>query len=188
MASELKVQCTAVKLIYFSAFSSFAALFSFFYVYLKEVPHLTGFEIGTIAAVQQFNTIVFVPLWGIFADKFGRRRMLLIAIFFSSALILVLWMQNSFWLIMLIIVLFTFFYNPLTTLLDSIALDFVEQYNTSSYGELRLWASIGWAVGAFLTGHFVGADGLHLIFPISFSILIITWLIIKFGFVLTFSG
>lgn len=174
------IQNLSIKLIYFLAFASFAAWLSYFYVYLKEVPKLSGFEIGTIAATQQINTILFVPLWGVFADKYGRRKMLMLALAATVILLLALWMQTTFIFLLLFMIVLTFFYNPLTTLLDSIALDFEEQYKTSSYGEMRLWASIGWAIGSFTTGYFVNTNNLYLIFPISSSILVITLLIVRF--------
>jgi oligosaccharide:H+ symporter len=65
------------------------------------------------------------------------------------------------------IVLFTSFYNPVTTLLDSINLDMIEQNPEVSYGELRLWASIGWATGTVVTGQFINSSNLHLIFAIA---------------------
>jgi oligosaccharide:H+ symporter len=164
----------------FLCYAAFAAWLSYFYIYLKEVPHLTSVEIGTIAAFQQMNTIFVVPIWGMLADRFGRKRMVLFAVGLTLLIIPLFLVPNTFVWLLAVMILLTLVYNPITSLLDTIALDFEEQSGGMvNYGQIRLWASVGWAVSSLITGYLINSDRLSYIFFIASSILVIAWLIIR---------
>lgn len=165
---------------FFISFAAFSSWLSYFNVYLKEVPHLSGFEIGIIAALQQFNTLFIVPIWGMFADKYGRKRVLGISLFLSTFFLLIFMVDTQFIYYILFMIIFTSVYNPLSTLIDSIGLDFEEESKTISYGEIRLWGSIGWAVSSIVTGQFINDDNLSMIFPVASGLLFISTLITVF--------
>ncbi|MCK9207905.1 MAG: MFS transporter, partial [Salinivirgaceae bacterium] len=116
-----------------------AAWLSYFYVYLKEVPQLSIFEIGVIAGFQQFNNIFVVPAWGLLADKFGRKRMLLLSMGITTLLIPGFLLWDGFLGLTLFMIAVTLFYNPMVSLFDTVALDYEEQSKgETSYGEIRL--------------------------------------------------
>ncbi len=169
-----------LKTAFFLSTFGASAWLTFFYIYLEDSAGLRGGQIGIIAAVQQFATIFMLPVWGLLADKFGRRKVLLIALCISS-LTLLLFMPDAdfkyYLLMMLFVVLFT---SPVNTLLDSIALDFVQQYKKSSYGELRLWASIGWSSATLLIGQLLNIFPLQIIFPVATIAIFLNFLMMLF--------
>jgi MFS transporter, PPP family, 3-phenylpropionic acid transporter len=176
------MQVRIVKLIYFLLYSAFASWLSFFYVFLKDEPGLSGMEIGSIAAIQQISSIFIVPIWGFLADRYGRRNVFMLSLLLSSAAILGFMHHGGFAFYLFFMLAFTFVYNPLTSLVDSIALDCAEQYQGVNYGQLRLWASIGWAVSALGTGYLLNYTGIWFIFPLASSILAATLLVVLLAY------
>lgn len=178
---KIGVQGTVIKLLFFLTYGGFASWMSYFYVYLKEGPQLSGLEIGIIAAFQQLNTIFVLPVWGYLADKYGRKRMIVTSLGISIFLVPMFLLSSSFWVILLFMIILTLFYNPLNTLLDTVALDFEEQSGGKvNYGQLRLWASVGWATFSVLTGFAINQDQLAYIFPLASGIFVVAWLIFYF--------
>lgn len=166
---------------FFFSYMAAAAWLSYFYVYLKEVPQLSIFEIGIIAGFQQFNNIFVVPAWGLLADRFGRRRMLLFSIGITALLIPGFLLWHGFLGLTLFMIAVTLFYNPMVSLFDTVALDYEEQSKgETSYGEIRLWASIGWGSSSFLTGLLINKIGLSYIFPVAGLFFFLVWLLLLF--------
>ena len=155
-----------LKVSFFLAYFGSAAWQAYFYVFLDEIG-LKGYQIGLISAVQQFNTIALLPIWGVLADRFGRKKMLVISLFSSAAMLLWFMITGDFYYYMVLIILVTIFTNPIASLIDSVALDFSELYPQYSYGNIRLWASIGWATSSALLGRLLMHMSLDVIFPIA---------------------
>lgn len=169
-----------IRLIFFLTYAAGAAWLSYFNLFLKQYIGLTDGQIGIITAVQQINTLLLLPFWGMIADRFGRKNILAINMFLVTILLYGFVIQKTFISILAFTYLFTLFFNPIVSLVDSIALDYMEQSGKSSYGSIRLWASIGWAVSSVITGYLVKPEKIYLIFPIASSILLLNWLILKF--------
>lgn len=172
-------QKNIIQAIFFLTFASGSAWLSFFTLFIKEYVGLTDGQVGMISAIQQANTLL-IPIWGILADRVGRRNILMINIFL---VIFMLWgflFHHVFLTLFFFTGVFCFFYNPITTLVDSISMDYVEQSGDSSFGAIRMWASLGWAVSAIATGYFVKPENITLIFPIASGIQVINWLILRF--------
>jgi len=172
-------QKTIIKLVFFMAYASAAVWLSFFYVYLKDGAGLSGFEIGVIAGFQQFNNIFVLPVWGMLADRYGRKRMLIFSIG-ATVLLLPLFMYlEGVAAITLFLIVVTFANNPIASLVDTIALDYQEQTKgKTTYGEIRLWASVGWGLASFVAGYFIHKENLSLIFPVSAAMFLVTWLVL----------
>lgn len=170
-----------IKFLYFTTFAALASWISYFYIYLKEVPQLSTLQIGVIAGIQQFNNIFVVPIWGLLADKFGRKNTLIISIGISLMLIPGFLLFDGFIAFTLYMTLLTLFLNPILNLLDTIALDYEEQSGgKTSYGEIRLWASIGWASSSLLTGIFIDQEQLKYIFLIAAFLYLIPWCVLYY--------
>lgn len=163
-----------IKLMYFISFAGFASWLAYFNVYLKEVPKLSGFEIGVLAGLQQVNTIFVAPVWGMLADKYGRKKALSFSLVLSSVFLLIFMINTNFVFYILFVTALTIVYNPLTSLIDSIGLDYEEESKTTSFGQIRLWGSVGWAVSSAITGHFINEGNLSLIFPLAAGLIFIT--------------
>lgn len=174
-------QKSIIKAFFFLVYASAAVWLSFFYVYLKDGAGLTGIEVGVIAGLQQFNNLFVLPVWGNLADRYGRKRMLLIAI--GATIILLpffLLLKGAFLLIGFMVVV-TLMYNPVASLVDTIALDYQEQSEgKTSYGEIRLWASVGWGTASFVAGMLIHKSNLHLIFPVAALMFLLTWVLLLF--------
>jgi len=177
---SIKTKAVVIKILYLLSFAGFASWLTYFNVYLKEVPQLSGFEIGVIAGIQQINTVFIVPIWGIFADKYGRKRVFSIALILSFMSLMIFMINTQFIYYVLFTILITAVYNPLMVLMDSIGLDFEAESKTVSFGEMRLWGSIGWASSAYITGVVINTIGIEYIFPISSALLLIVALITIF--------
>src|SRR5690606_20728201 len=130
-----------------------------------EVPQLNTLQIGIIAGFQQFNTVFVVPIWGLLSDKFGRKRMLLTSVGMTLLLIPGFLLWDGALGFTLFMILLTLFYNPIMSLLDTVALDYEEQSGgKTSFGQIRLFASLGWASSSLLTGMFIDKEHLSYIF------------------------
>lgn len=172
------MQTILIRIIYFLLYAAFSSWMSFFYVYLKDEPGLSGVEIAAIAAIQQISSIFIVPIWGMLADRYGRKRIFTFALAVSALAISGFMYGHSFMYFVLFMLAFTFIYNPMTSLIDSIALDICDNDPSVSYGQLRLWASIGWAASTLATGYYINMVGINYIFPLAAGLLTITWAVV----------
>lgn len=167
-----------IKFLYFMLYAAAAAWMTYFYVYLEDVRKLSGIEIGAIAAVQQLNNIVFLPLWGMVSDRYGRRKIFITLLAVSLSLLCLFLVKGGFWYYLFFMVVFSAFNNPIGALIDSFAIEKSKQaIINSSYGEMRLWASLGWSMSAFATGFFIQYTSIKMVFPLASFILFVTWIV-----------
>lgn len=91
-------------------------------------------------------TFVFTPLWGAVTDKSGMLKQILVLTFASSALLRVcLAARTSYLWIVTLITLTAIMNAPVRPLLDSGALQILD--DRSEYGKQRLWGQWGFGVG-----------------------------------------
>ena len=167
-----------VKLLYFLLYASAAAWATYFYVFLEKERSLTGTQIGLLAAVQQINNIIFLPLWGMISDRYGKRRIFLLLLVITTILLFGFLFHGGFVYYLFFIIVFSAFNNPIGALIDSFAIDKAKETKIeSSYGKMRLWASLGWSISAFATGYFIKYTAIQYIFPLASVILLTTWII-----------
>jgi MFS transporter, PPP family, 3-phenylpropionic acid transporter len=171
-----------IKAIYLSLYMAFATWRVFYNVYLDR-NGFSGTEIGIINALIQASLVIFVPVWGIIADKRGIRPTLRIAVLLSAILIFFLGDILSLrWLIFYMLLL-TVFHHPLGPLVDALAVQFAKpepkRYN---YGNLRLWGSLGWAVASVPGGYLFSVLDLKYIFPVAALLFLLTILFIGIPF------
>lgn len=150
---------------YFLLFFAYGAFFPLLTSYLEDIG-LNGKEIGYITAIGPIITILTQPLWGMATDRFQNHKLLLIL---STVAVIVTslffpWLQTFGW-IFLLIVIFHLFQAPITPLADTAALNFAVQRNIS-YGDIRLWGAIGFAVASFVAGQVAALTGRASIFYI----------------------
>jgi MFS transporter, PPP family, 3-phenylpropionic acid transporter len=173
-------QSNIIKIIFFLTYAAGASWLSFFNLFLKNYVGLADNQIGIVIAVQQVNTLLILPVWGMIADRFGRKNILALTMFLTIFMFYGFIFQKTFLSVIIFTYLFTLFYNPISTLVDSISLDFLEQNKTGSYGGFRLWASCGWAASSAVTGSFIHEGNSQYIFVIASFILLANFLILKF--------
>jgi MFS transporter, PPP family, 3-phenylpropionic acid transporter len=173
-------QSHIIRILFFLTYAAAASWLSFFNLFLKNYVGLTDGEIGVVIAIQQVNTLLILPVWGIIADRFGRKNILSLTMFLVIFGMYGFIFQKTFISVLVFVYLFTLIYNPISPLLDSVALDFVEQSKKYAYGSFRLWASVGWALSSVVTGTFIDENNSEYIFVISSVLLTVNFLILKF--------
>ena len=166
-----------LKILYFLLYAAASAWMTYFYVFLEKERALSGVQIGILAAVQQINNIIFLPLWGMISDRYGKRKVFLSLLGFALVLLLVFLFKGGFLFYFLFILLFSAISNPIAAIFDSFAINKAkESYINSSYGQMRLWASLGWSISAFSTGYLIKYTSIEIIFPLASVIFLITWI------------
>ena len=134
-------QGIVLRIIFFLSSAGFASWSIFFNIYLKEALEFSTSKIGILSSILPFASLLVLPVWGILADKYHRKSMFLLSLFMSMILINGILLFDNFYHFLFFLLVFGSFYSPLSPMLDTIALDFVEQNPNDSYGEIRLWSS-----------------------------------------------
>lgn len=160
-------QGIVLRTIFFVTSAGFASWSIFFNIYLKESIGFSTSEIGILSSILPFASLFILPVWGILADKYQRKSMFLLALYMSMFLINAILLFDNYYHFLFFLMVFGSFYSPLTPMLDTIALDFVEQNPSDSYGEIRLWSSAGWAFSTIVVGYLLKGIDIKFVFPIT---------------------
>ncbi|WP_138754156.1 MFS transporter [Paenibacillus sinopodophylli] len=172
----------AIKLLRSFNFLYFALLsmfITFLPVYLDE-QGLTPAQIGFIIGTGGFVTIITQPLWGIISDrKKTIRKILLLLLVISSIMGYLLYSSSSFILLIVFAMLLYFVLMPIDPLIESLNFSISEQAGVS-YGSIRTYGALGYAVTSLLTGYvmsYFGANSLALLFvTIGVISFVISWM------------
>jgi PPP family 3-phenylpropionic acid transporter len=161
--------------LYFALLSMFI---TFLPVYLAE-QGLQPAQIGFIIGTGGFITIITQPLWGMISDKMRTiRKILILLVLISSVIGYFLYSSSSFFLLILFAMLLYFFLMPIDPLLESLNFSISEKFSVS-YGSVRTYGALGYAVTSLLTGYvmsYFGAHSLSLLFVgIGLISLLISW-------------
>jgi MFS transporter, PPP family, 3-phenylpropionic acid transporter len=145
-------------LFYFFVFFAFGALFPLLSVYLQEEVGLSGTEIGAIMSISPVVMMLIQPLWGMVTDYTRKPVFVLTVALWATAVTgFVYSLAAEYRWLMVITVLLAAMQSAIVPISDSIALHHVQQ-DGGSYGSIRLWGSLGFAVavlaGGWLSDHF----------------------------------
>jgi PPP family 3-phenylpropionic acid transporter len=168
-------QKSCLRILYFMYCASLAAWQPLLAVYFNEVG-ISGLRIGIVMSIAPVMVFLVQPMWGVVADRWGRRRTLLFTMFLASFTILGYVWNGGFWFFFFWTIVVAFATNPIGTLLDSTILDYVKERQDSSYGRFRMWGAIGWMVSAPIVGTIITGRSIKLIFPISMAVMLLGWL------------
>lgn len=161
-----------IRSIYLLMYMAFAVWRVFYNIYLEDLG-FNGSQIGTLNAIVQSTIFIAVTLWGSYADKRGIRPTLKIAVIASAVAMFGLTYVNDFWLLLFYLPFLTFFYHPLGSLTDALAVQFADTDKKYSYGGFRLWGSLGWAIASIAGGYLFMLIPIKYIFPISGGLFLI---------------
>lgn len=163
-----------LKLFLFFAMSISSMVVGFLPLYFQE-KGLSSSEIGMFLALGTLVGLIAQPIWGVVSDKFKTvKKVLVVSVL--GVLLGIIWlfqMESLLW----IFIAGTFFYmfntaiNPLS---DNLAKKTATQFNVS-FGSIRSWSSIGFAVVSLGSGFFFTKYGLGY-----FSIPMIAFAVIAF--------
>lgn len=142
---------------------------------------LSNTEIGTLKSVGLICKLVGEPLLCMAADITGHREMFLFCIFFNAISIEVLRLSSplSFGTVLAVKVLRTFA-APTSTLTTTTTMALVEG-SKQGYGEQRAFGSLGWGVGALLSGALIDLAGMDALFFYTYVLCGANFLIVYFG-------
>lgn len=161
----------------FMFFGLLALFIPFLPVYLSK-QGLSTSEIGLIIGTGGFVTLIAQPLWGLISDKKKTvRKVMLLLVVFTTIFGYFLFSTNSFLLLGLFALLVYFFLMPLDPLTESLNFTVAEKAGIS-YGSIRTYGALGYAVLSLITGFAMDYFGVS-----SLAILFILLGLLSFGLV-----
>ncbi len=165
MSAWLRDGFLRVRLYYLLIQGAFGAYLPFINVFLAE-RGLSGREIGVLAAVSPIMTLLAAPAWGSAADR-GRSRLGVLrwVLAGTAGSVLLLGVPRTIWLLLPAMGLFMLFQVAIIPLGDAVVAAAAAEQDTA-YGRLRLWGSIGFALGGLAMGQMASGFGLGAIFPL----------------------
>jgi len=144
----------------FLYFALLAMFISFLPVYL-DVQGLSPSQIGFIIGTGGFVTLIAQPLWGMISDRTKSiRKVLLILLMFSTIIGYLLYDSSSYPQLILYAMLLYFFLMSIDPLTESLNFTIAESSGTS-YGSIRTYGALGYALAALLTGYVISYFGEH---------------------------
>ncbi len=132
----------------FTYFAACSTVAPFMPIYLSR--SLTPFQIGIIMAVLPVSMILFQPIWGRAADKWGVCRILMLALLMTALSTAGFLATDSFRGLLLVYSIYSFFIISISALIDALTLAICGD----RYGRIRLWGSAGYGIGVFISGVF----------------------------------
>ena len=150
----------ALYCFYYMALGSYMPFINLYY----ERLGLSGVQIGTLAALPVFVTATITFIWAAVADTFRLHRVILRTAFLLASVV-AYWLSQAKHFVALIPWVFAYAIvtSPISPLLDSNALEVAKEHQRS-YGGLRVWGSIGWAVSTWLVGLLIESQGIRWFF------------------------
>jgi PPP family 3-phenylpropionic acid transporter len=162
----------ALYCFYYMALGAFLPFINLYY----ERLGLSGVQIGTLAAVPVLITATITFLWAAIADTFRLHRAMLQTSFILAAVVVFLLSQAGDFIALIPWVLgYAIVSSPIIPLLDSNALEVANEHQRS-YGMLRVWGSIGWAVSTWLVGLMIEVQGIRWFFYSYIVLISVTFL------------
>lgn len=153
-----------LRLTFVFGFASLSSWMPLFNVWLEDCG-LNGKQIGSVAAIPWITMLVVQPLWGVMADKYGKVKCLKISVIIAAVLFACFpWVGNGIISIAMMTLTLSLFNNPVLPLLDSLALDHIEEKKNISYSNIRFWGAPGYGLGAVVTGWLIPVFGTQVIF------------------------
>ena len=140
--------------LYFGYYMALGAYMPFINLYYERMG-LSGIQIGFLSAIPILISSITVMLWGGLADRYGwHSRILRINLLLCAVSVLFISTAGSFQMLIPFIISYALFNSPLVPLLDSAALEAVTG-SAFSYGQVRVWGSIGWSVITIAVGFLI---------------------------------
>ncbi|PWU69687.1 MFS transporter [Gracilibacillus dipsosauri] len=151
-----------LKMLLFWFHGANTIIVSFLPLYL-QYSGLDGTEIGWVMAIGPFIAIFSQPFWGYMSDKYQTVKKILllclIGLLISSAIFL---QMKTLPLLLSLGAVFFFFSSPIGALGDSLSQRRADQLGIS-FGSIRTWGSIGFAVSSLLVGEILAKIGVQYI-------------------------
>lgn len=165
---------------YFLSYFALGTLLPLLPVYLNENLGMEQNMIGYILSFMPLVGIVGQPIWGYISDKTKAYKKIL---FFITAVATItgflLGITKNITTTFVIVLIFSFFRCAIGPLSDRFALEYSKDGETS-FGAIRLWGSIGYAVAGLVIGQIAKVTGLFIIFYIFVGVHLMVLFCLKF--------
>ncbi|WP_078554172.1 MFS transporter [Bacillus alkalicellulosilyticus] len=156
---ELRILSPLMIYLFF-AYANLMIFASYMPVYYQH-KGLSETDIGWLLAVGPFATIFAQPIWGFLSDKYkSYKKMILWSLSGAVLVSFIVFSVNTFWAFMLSVFLIFLFIPPLTALGDSLAQKTAAERNIS-FGQLRMWGSLGFGICTLIVGFFLSKYGIQ---------------------------
>ncbi|WMT38876.1 MFS transporter [Paenibacillus sp. D2_2] len=167
-----------VKSFNFLFFALLSMFIPFLPLYFSD-RGLNETQIGTIIGIGGFITLIAQPLWGMISDRLRTiRKVLLLLVICCTITGYSLYSTDSYPLILLFVMLTYFFLMPVDPLTESLNFRVAESEGIS-YGSLRTYGALGYAVMSLLAGFLMTEYGSRSL-GITFAVLGVISLIVAF--------
>ncbi len=132
---------------------AFVGMFSpYWSLYLQSI-HFDAIEIAVLMSISPVMRMVAPNIWGWLADHTGKRLLVVqVAASLSALFYLGVFATTSFWGLFLVLSLMSFFWSASMPLVEATTLTYLGK-NTSHYGRIRSWGSIGFIVSVVGLGY-----------------------------------
>jgi PPP family 3-phenylpropionic acid transporter len=162
----------------FFAHSTMTIINGYIPVFFKE-GGLTGSQVGALMAIGPFATILGQPMWGFLSDKYKSiKKMTIVALIGVGLTVFSFIFVHSYIGYLIIIFCLFFFISPTTALGDSLSQKTAMKMKIS-FGRIRLWGSLGYAVTSLVVGYVLMAIGIE---RIMYPMLVMTFFALIFAF------
>ena len=116
-------------------------------------------QVGLFMVAGPFLAVFSQPLWGYVSDRLRSVKKILFALWIMTVLCSIgLFRADGFWTTLLSVSAVFFFFIPSSPLLDSASV-LVAQQAGVSYGSIRLWGSVGFALVAIASAYLLAFVG-----------------------------
>ena len=153
------------NLFYFMLFFTWSSVYTLITLYMNEIVGLSLSSIGLIMSVLPLISLFFQPVWGGLSDFSGKRKAVLQLLLLANAGlagIITLFTNNI--AVVAIYFMYQLFLCGQGPLTDSMAIEYVGKNPKSSFGFIRAWGSIGYAIGAIIIAGIANQLGLKWMF------------------------
>lgn len=148
----------ALKSLIFFYYATIGVILPFLPLYLHG-EGLDTARIGFLLAIGPFVSLVVQFPWGFISDRMQTvKKIIVFQLAASASLVTLIFQADSFGLLALAMVLFYCFCWPVIPLMDSLTLATVRE-SGGSFGNFRLWGSVGFALTALVSGSVLAVVG-----------------------------
>ncbi|MHA6482521.1 MFS transporter [Paenibacillus sp. strain BS8-2] len=144
--------------------------------------HDRGFSpssIGYLLSIWAFVSVVAQPVMGMLNDRIQRPKgMLILAAIATPAAGLMFYLSDTFAVIVAVSLLFAWFQSALPSLSDAVTVE-IGARQGFSFGSVRLWGALSYAIGSFLVGFYYEQHGYEATFVL-YAILALPIIAVQF--------
>lgn len=133
-----------LSFLFFMQYAINGAIFPIIALYLRDYLQFSGVQIGTILATASVSALVSPLVGAVVADKYiSAERMYGISHGAAAVLIFILAYAESYIPVLILYFLFGLFFGPTLGLANAIVFHHVPDRH-DTFGDMRLWGTVGW--------------------------------------------